>query len=87
MATLSGKWTFNKVLTKPDFVAPGQTNMQDIRFSNSHPIDGKYSFAKDKAYKIHITATGSAETAYCILKIDGELYYNIYKYEFKPTVN
>lgn len=44
MATLSGKWTFNKVLTKPDFVAPGYTNMQDIRFSNSHPIDGKYRF-------------------------------------------
>lgn len=43
--------------------------------SKLDPIDGKYSFAKDKAYKIHITATGSAETAYCILKIDGELYY------------
>lgn len=43
--------------------------------SKLDPIDGKYSFAKDKAYKIHITATGSAETAYCILQIDGELYY------------
>ena len=40
--------------------------------SKLDPIDGKYSFAKDIAYKIHITATGSAETAYCILKIDGE---------------
>lgn len=39
------------------------------------PIDGKYNFLKDKAYKIQITATGSAETAYCILKIDDVDYY------------
>lgn len=39
------------------------------------PVDGKYNFIKNKAYQIQITATGSAETAYCILKIDGADYY------------
>ena len=43
--------------------------------SKLESIGGKYSFLKDKAYKIQISATGTAETAYCILKIDGVDYY------------
>lgn len=43
--------------------------------SKLESIGGKYSFLKDKAYKIQISATGTAETAYCILKIDDVDYY------------
>lgn len=43
--------------------------------SKLESIGGKYSFLKDKAYKVQISATGTAETAYCILKIDGVDYY------------
>ena len=39
------------------------------------PVDGKYNFVKNKAYRILITATGNAETAYCILNVDGTNYY------------
>lgn len=39
------------------------------------PVDGKYNFVKNKAYQIQITATGNAETAYCILRVGGADYY------------
>ncbi len=39
------------------------------------PTDGKYIFYKGIAYTIKLTATGTAETAYCILNINGKDYY------------
>ena len=39
------------------------------------PTDGKYTFYKGQAYTIKLTATGTAETAYCILNINGKDYY------------
>ncbi len=39
------------------------------------PVDGKYTFYKGKAFTIKLTATGTAETAYCILNINGIDYY------------
>ena len=39
--------------------------------------EGKYTLAKDKAYEVKINATGTAETAYCILKIGGNEYYTV----------
>ena len=41
------------------------------------PLDGKYTFAKDKAYEIKMTATGTAKTAYCVLNIGGTNYYTV----------
>lgn len=38
-------------------------------------IDGKYTLEKNKPYEIHITAEGTASSAYCILKIGGQEYY------------
>lgn len=38
-------------------------------------VDGKYSFEKDKAYKIKLTAIGTANWAYCTLNIDNVNYY------------
>lgn len=40
-------------------------------------VDGEYTFIKDKAYEITITAAGTAESAYCILNIDGTRYYTV----------
>ena len=42
----------------------------------SRAEDGKYTFTfyKDTAYKMKLTATGTAETAYCILNINGNEY-------------
>lgn len=39
------------------------------------PVDNKYSFEKDKVYEIKIIASGTAESAYCILNINGTLCY------------
>lgn len=39
------------------------------------PLEEKYAFAKDTAYKITISAEGNAKTAYCILNVDGTNYY------------
>lgn len=41
------------------------------------PVDGKYTFYKDKAYTIKLTATGTAKTAYCVLNIGGTNYYTV----------
>lgn len=41
------------------------------------PLDGKYTFAKGKAYEIKMTATGTAKTAYCVLNIGGTNYYTV----------
>ena len=41
------------------------------------PVDGKYTFTKDEVYEITITATGTAESAYCILNIGGTQYYTV----------
>ena len=37
--------------------------------------NGQYTFEKDKIYEIKITASGSAQSVYCILNINGNAYY------------
>lgn len=38
-------------------------------------VNGKYLFEKNKDYEITLTATGTAQTAYCVFEINGAKYY------------
>ena len=40
-------------------------------------VGGTYAFEKDQAYVIGIAPTGTSQTAYCILKINGTEYYTM----------
>ena len=38
-------------------------------------VDGKYTLLKDTPYEIKITATGTANSAYCVVNVNGVDYY------------
>lgn len=78
LCSVTWAWHSENVTSSYNNIQSASCNVSVSVISDNAPVeptDGKYTFYKDKAYKIKLTATGTAETAYCILNINGNDYY------------
>lgn len=78
LCSVTWAWFSDGISSPTNSIQSAACNVSVSVISDSapvEPLDGKYTFAKDKAYEIKMTATGTAKTAYCILNINGKDYY------------
>lgn len=73
-------WFSQEVASSHNSIKSANCNVSVSVTSAGAPVDavdGKYTFVKDAAYEIKMTATGTAKTAYCVLNIGGTNYYTV----------